>query len=542
MPIPNQPNERVHIDLFGPLKTSSEGNKFILVITDAFTKYAVISAIPNKEAETVARALFDRWISLFSCMKTLVSDNGKEFCNKIMDHLSKRFNIQRRTTSAHHPQSNVAAEAFNRTIIKYLKTHLENQTLDWQEWLPAIMIAYNTQIHKAMKTSPFFALFTRDPQLPYFDFDDRVHFTENWAEEQFIRARQAWKQIKLNLEKANYNQALTAQQSEKERSLQIGQNVLLRIPNPPPGVNAKLYQPWEDHYIIVARAGPVTYLVHNKKTKRNTLVHIDRLKSALPVKKESTLNIPKRVSSTINKQVPKKSKTMSDSEDFGEEFFLLTQENVEHLLQNLRRTDLRGEDLRRPRDHTEDSHHSTSSDDSYGSAGSFEEHSGQRDQRSGHGHTLQSPGANSDHDDRSLLGYQRHSNVNQAGTSGLPGNARPDDTLPTNQPRHRPDSPILRLATNKSNSSSSSSFDTIPEFGDDDTNSEDTTSIQNDMEKEDQKGKKKKHGRPGLPVHDKTKTPTKNQTQKIPGPITGSLTRRRVKTMGLNLNDFPWNT
>ena len=34
-----EPNERVHIDLFGPLKTKSpSGNTMIMVITDSFTK------------------------------------------------------------------------------------------------------------------------------------------------------------------------------------------------------------------------------------------------------------------------------------------------------------------------------------------------------------------------------------------------------------------------------------------------------------------------------------------------------------------------
>jgi hypothetical protein len=31
-------------------------------MTDAFTKYAEICAIPNKEASTVARELFEKWI------------------------------------------------------------------------------------------------------------------------------------------------------------------------------------------------------------------------------------------------------------------------------------------------------------------------------------------------------------------------------------------------------------------------------------------------------------------------------------------------
>jgi hypothetical protein len=62
MPQCSEPNQRIHMNLFGPCKTSDMGTKYVLTITDAFTKYAEICAIPNKEAETVADMLFTRWI------------------------------------------------------------------------------------------------------------------------------------------------------------------------------------------------------------------------------------------------------------------------------------------------------------------------------------------------------------------------------------------------------------------------------------------------------------------------------------------------
>ena len=55
------PNQRVHADLFGPLH-SSEGYKYILVVTDAFTKYVELIPLRSKEAEEVATAIFNRWI------------------------------------------------------------------------------------------------------------------------------------------------------------------------------------------------------------------------------------------------------------------------------------------------------------------------------------------------------------------------------------------------------------------------------------------------------------------------------------------------
>jgi hypothetical protein len=59
LPLPTEPGQQVHADLFGPLKTLDRGKKFILCITDAFTKYVELVALLNKEASTVAEAIFD---------------------------------------------------------------------------------------------------------------------------------------------------------------------------------------------------------------------------------------------------------------------------------------------------------------------------------------------------------------------------------------------------------------------------------------------------------------------------------------------------
>jgi hypothetical protein len=74
-------NQRLHIDLIGPLKTMSSGDKYVMVMTDGFTKFCEVAAIPHKSAMLVARTLFERWIVRYSAPESIVSDQGKEFCN-----------------------------------------------------------------------------------------------------------------------------------------------------------------------------------------------------------------------------------------------------------------------------------------------------------------------------------------------------------------------------------------------------------------------------------------------------------------------------
>ena len=73
-------NERVHADLVGPLLSNTE-NKYILVMSDAFTKWLELIPIKDKSSETVVEAILNHWILRHSAMNVLVMDNGKEFKN-----------------------------------------------------------------------------------------------------------------------------------------------------------------------------------------------------------------------------------------------------------------------------------------------------------------------------------------------------------------------------------------------------------------------------------------------------------------------------
>jgi hypothetical protein len=80
----NRANQRLHIDLIGPLKTTSSGDKYVMVMTDGFPKFCEVAAILHKSATVVAQTLFERWIVSYRAPESIVSDQGKEFFNKVM--------------------------------------------------------------------------------------------------------------------------------------------------------------------------------------------------------------------------------------------------------------------------------------------------------------------------------------------------------------------------------------------------------------------------------------------------------------------------
>jgi len=139
-PLPQctEPNQHIHADLFGPLKTTS-GKKKFLCLTDAFTKYIELVTIPNKEAFTVATTILNHWICRFGWPLKIVTDQGKEFTNQMATQLFRALNIRHSTTSSYHPQCNSQAEVCNKTIAKYLAAFVNSSTLDWEPYVPALM-------------------------------------------------------------------------------------------------------------------------------------------------------------------------------------------------------------------------------------------------------------------------------------------------------------------------------------------------------------------------------------------------------------------
>jgi transposase InsO family protein len=121
LPEPRGPNRRVHCDSWGPVRSSTKKNWYIMVVTDAFTKFATAVAIPGKEAMHVAPALLSHFYT-FGIPMQLVTDQGREYCNELEKHLWTALKIRHDVTTPYHPACNSTVETFN----KILKHYIEN--------------------------------------------------------------------------------------------------------------------------------------------------------------------------------------------------------------------------------------------------------------------------------------------------------------------------------------------------------------------------------------------------------------------------------
>jgi transposase InsO family protein len=275
LPQCSEPNQRVHVDLFGPLATSGRGKKFVLTLTDAFTKYVELVALPDKSAETVARAIFDKYVCRYGPPVEILSDGGREFCNQVLDELCKCMQIERSKTSPYHPQCNAQAEVVNKTIAKYLASVVDKSTLDWELYLAPLMFSYNTSLHRSIKAMPFYLTYGMKPRLPGLPISP-VQYGETPAAE-MLQTLQHARQLALeHNEQASAAAAQYYNRDARPHNYQVGQLVLLDEHNHL-GKVRKLAPRWAGPYMVSKLVGPSDVQLALGQSKFR-VVHTNRLK------------------------------------------------------------------------------------------------------------------------------------------------------------------------------------------------------------------------------------------------------------------------
>jgi len=77
------PFERVQMNILGPLLASTSGNKYLLVITDCFTKWMEAFPLGNIRAETIAEVFMNQMISRFGVPLELHTNQGRNFVKNV---------------------------------------------------------------------------------------------------------------------------------------------------------------------------------------------------------------------------------------------------------------------------------------------------------------------------------------------------------------------------------------------------------------------------------------------------------------------------
>ena len=148
------PMERIALDIMGPLPVTDRRNRYILVVGDYFTKWVEAFPIPDQEAKTVARVLFNEFICRFGTPEYIHTDQGRNFESSLFKELCTLLNVKKTRTTAYHPQSDGFIERFNRTLQTMLSMYVNDQQNDWDLNLQHVMMAYRSSTHETTGYTP----------------------------------------------------------------------------------------------------------------------------------------------------------------------------------------------------------------------------------------------------------------------------------------------------------------------------------------------------------------------------------------------------
>ena len=158
------PLEYVAIDILGPLRKTTDGHRYLLCITDRYSKIIRTIPLKNITAATVAKAFCEHWVFHYGPSAHLLSDNGEQFTAKFFQDVCDILGIRKLFTTAYHPQTNGQVERFNRTILAGLRHFCSEHGRDWDRFSHAITFAYNNTVHRATGLTPLDLVLTRPPK------------------------------------------------------------------------------------------------------------------------------------------------------------------------------------------------------------------------------------------------------------------------------------------------------------------------------------------------------------------------------------------
>lgn len=155
------PFKMIAADLIGPLPRSLKGFKYLLVITDTFTKFTILRPLRAATAKLVAQQLEDEVFMVFGVPKYIICDNGSEFIGSPVKKLAQDYNCKLLLNASRHPQAN-PAERVNRDIVTMLRAYVKENHREWDKYIPKIGFALRTAHHESTKHTPAFLNFGRE--------------------------------------------------------------------------------------------------------------------------------------------------------------------------------------------------------------------------------------------------------------------------------------------------------------------------------------------------------------------------------------------
>ncbi len=137
----------------GPLPKGKGGNRYLLTYVCLATRWPEAVPLRNITARSVVEGLWSIF-SRTSIPKLILSDQGSQFCSKLMREFSRWLGIERIRTSPYLPESNGCVERMHGTLKAILGKGMD-QSLDWVGQVNFALFVLRQMPHADSGFSPF---------------------------------------------------------------------------------------------------------------------------------------------------------------------------------------------------------------------------------------------------------------------------------------------------------------------------------------------------------------------------------------------------
>jgi hypothetical protein len=280
--VESEPFKRIHIDILGPISMSMEGNRYILAIVDAFSKWLIAEPMERQTAEIVTNIFVDRCVAQHGIPEVIVSDNGRQFVGETFREVSKFLQCEHRTITPYNPKANGQIERQNRTIAQMLSNYVNDSGSDWDKHLQKVIFAYNTSKNAATKNSPFALLFHREPRLPTdvalkLDNRRRLIIDPSKSDEIAIALRHAWLVARNELTKAqkSVSRRDRGRNYEEDGKIKVNDKVFIKVLK-----KNKFSRIWGGPWKVLDISHPNLKVQNLTKPFEIKVIHMDKAKLA----------------------------------------------------------------------------------------------------------------------------------------------------------------------------------------------------------------------------------------------------------------------
>ena len=240
--------------------TSRQGNKYLIVYQDYFSKWPEVYATKDQSASTVVKTLMDL-VSRFGPPEQLHSDQGTNFESRILSDTLQFFGIRKSRTTTYHPQGNGLVERMNRSLLTLFRSFVEGSH-NWEDTLGPVLYAYRTATHTSTGFSPYEIMFARNPPAMIENNSAEWGYdTEDWVKITCKKYLEIQKRVHENIKQAQSNQKRQHDKHTRDELLRVGDEVwLLQIRR-----LDKLSPRWQRNWFVIKILTDQTLVIRNKE-------------------------------------------------------------------------------------------------------------------------------------------------------------------------------------------------------------------------------------------------------------------------------------